>query len=143
VPIWNVIILMNFFRGLPKELSEAASIDGASHWDILFRLYLPLSLPALATLTLFSAVGHWNSWFDGMIYIRQPSKVPLQTYLKKVIVDNNLQGLMAASSGVFEQVSRRSLQAAQVTFAMVPILMLYPFLQRYFLHGLTLGSVKG
>ena len=142
VSIWNVIILMNFFRGVPRELAEAASIDGASHWNILFNIYLPLSLPALATLTLFSAVGHWNAWFDGMLYIRTMSNVPLQTYLKTLIVDNNFEGLTVATTGIFEQISQRSLRAAQVVIATVPILMLYPFLQRYFIHGLTLGSLK-
>ena len=142
VSIWNVIILMNFFRGLPRELAEAASIDGASHWSILFNIYLPLSLPALATLTLFAAVGHWNAWFDGMLYIRTMANVPLQTYLKTLIVDNNFQGLRVATAGIFEQISQRSLRAAQVVISIVPILMLYPFLQRYFIHGLTLGSLK-
>ncbi|MEI8190542.1 MAG: ABC transporter permease subunit, partial [candidate division NC10 bacterium] len=142
VSIWNVIILMNFFRGIPRELAEAASIDGASHWSILFMIYLPLTMPALATLALFSAVAHWNSWFDGMIYIRTMSNVPLQTYLKTVIVDNNFGGLTVATAGIFEQISQRSLRAAQVVVSTVPILLLYPFLQRYFITGLTLGSVK-
>ena len=143
LPIWNVIVLLNFYRGLPKELSEAASIDGASHWRILFRIYLPLSLPALATLTLFCAVGHWNSWFDGLIYMMNIENVPLQTYLRSFLSEDTFRRIMGADPLEFDRVSFRSLRAAQVAFATVPILMMYPFLQRYFVQGLTLGSVKG
>ena len=88
-------------------------------------------------------MSHWNAWFDGMIYIRTMSNVPLQTYLKTLIVDNNFQGLEMAAPGIFEMISQRSLRSAQVVIATMPILLLYPFLQRYFVTGLTLGSLKG
>lgn len=144
VPIWSVIILLNFFRQLPGELAEAASIDGASHWVILFRIYLPVSLPAVATLTLFAAVGHWNSWFDGLIYMVKPDNYPLQTYVRNIIVSvGQAEGLISPDENIFSKISWRSIQAAQVLLTALPILLLYPFLQRYFMTGLTLGSVKG
>src|SRR6185436_13827447 len=86
---WNVIILMNFFRGIPADLDDAASVDGASHWVKLFQIYLPLSIPALATLTLFSAVFHWNSWFDGMVLITKNENYPIMTFLRTVVIDLN------------------------------------------------------
>jgi putative aldouronate transport system permease protein len=90
LPIWNVILLMNFFRELPRELEEAAIIDGASYWDTLFHVYLPLSVPALATLTLFAAVGHWNAWFDGMVLMTKNENYPIMTFLRTVVIDLNL-----------------------------------------------------
>ena len=86
VPVFNVILLLNFFRGLPKEIEESACIDGAGHYRILWKLYIPLSKPALATITLFCIVGHWNSWFDGLIYMNHTSNYPLQSYLQAVVI---------------------------------------------------------
>jgi len=143
LPIFSVIVLLNFFRGLPPELAESASIDGASHWQILSRIYLPLSLPALATLTLFSAVGHWNAWFDGLVFMLKPSNYPLQSYLQISVILMNQMGLESADPDLLQVISGRSLRAAQIIFAALPILCLYPLLQRYFIKGLTLGSVKG
>ena len=142
VQTWHIIIMVNFFRGLPSELAEAATVDGASHWQILFRIYLPLSLPALATLTLFAAVWHWNSWFDGLVLMSNPKRYPLQTYLQTTILGRNFTELIRDPEA-FSKLSERSVKAAQLFLAMIPILMIYPFLQRYFVSGLTLGSVKG
>lgn len=142
LPIWNVILLMNFFRELPRELEEAAIIDGASHWDTLFRIYLPLSVPALATLTLFSAVGHWNAWFDGMVLITKNENYPIMTFLRTVVVDLNLQILSVNPQDLYN-LSDRSIRAANIVVATLPILIVYPFLQRYFIHGIRLGAVKG
>lgn len=142
LPIWNVILLMNFFRELPKELEEAAIIDGASYWAILLYIYLPLSVPALATLTLFAAVGHWNSWFDGMILITKNAQYPIMTFLRTVVVDLNLQILSVNNEDIYN-LSDRSIRAANIVVATLPILLVYPFLQRYFIHGIRLGAVKG
>ena len=142
LPIWNVILLMNFFREIPKELEEAAIIDGASYWRILWDIYLPLSVPALATLTLFAAVFHWNAWFDGMILIMQNSKYPIMTFLRTVVVDMNLQVLSVNIEDIYN-LSDRSIRAANIVVATLPILLIYPFLQRYFIHGIRLGAVKG
>lgn len=143
VATWSIILMTNFYRRLPIEISEAATIDGASHWQILFRIYLPLSVPVLATLTLFSAVGHWNSWFDGLIYMKTPDKYPLQTYLQTTIIARDFSNLLTVDKETIERLSERSLRAAQIFLATIPILLVYPFLQRYFVTGLTLGSVKG
>ncbi|MCL5996757.1 MAG: carbohydrate ABC transporter permease [Chloroflexi bacterium] len=142
VQMWNIIIMLNFFRSLPAELGEAATVDGASHWDILFRIYVPLSLPALATVTLFAAVGHWNSWFDALVVMRTPDNYPLQAYLQTTVLARMTQNLIRDPEA-FAKLSERSMRAAQIIIATIPILMVYPFLQRYFVHGLTLGSVKG
>jgi len=142
IPIWNVILMMNFFRGIPIELEEAAVIDGASHWKILYYVYLPLSLPALATLTLFSAVGHWNSWFDGMVLMTDNAKYPMQTFLRTVVVELDLTKLSLDSRDIYE-LSNRSAKAATIFVSTVPILIVYPFLQRYFITGIRLGAIKG
>lgn len=142
LPIWNVILLMNFFREIPKELEEAAIIDGASYWRTLWHIYLPLSVPALATLTLFAAVFHWNAWFDGMILIMENAKYPVMTFLRTVVVDMNLQVLSINIEDIYN-LSDRSVRAANIVIATIPILVVYPFLQRYFIHGIRLGAVKG
>jgi putative aldouronate transport system permease protein len=142
LPIWNVILLMNFFRDIPQELEEAAIIDGASYWNTLFYIYLPLSVPALATLILFASVTHWNSWFDGMILIMDNAKYPMMTFLRTVVVDMNLQILSINSDDIYN-LSDRSVRAANILVATLPILIVYPFLQRYFIHGIRLGAVKG
>jgi putative aldouronate transport system permease protein len=142
LPIWNVILLMNFFRELPRELEEAAIIDGASYWDTLFHIYLPLSVPALATLTLFAAVGHWNAWFDGMVLMTKNENYPIMTFLRTVVIDLNLQVLSVNPQDLYN-LSDRSIRAATIVVATLPILLVYPFLQRYFIHGIRLGAVKG
>ncbi len=143
VPVFNVILLMNFFRELPKELEEAAFLDGAGQWHILWRIYVPLSKPALATLVLFAAVLHWNSWFDGILYMNNPSHYPLQSYLQTVVINRDLATVNVSSLSDLALISDRTSKAAQVFIGAIPILMVYPFLQRYFTKGLVLGSVKG
>mgnify|MGYP002542116678 CR=1 FL=1 len=139
VPVGSVIILMNFYRQLPKALFESARIDGASHFRILAKIYLPLSMPSIATLSLMSLVGHWNEWFGGMIYMKDVANYPLQTYLyasmQNVSEFVSLQGAGAS-------VSRQGLIAAQTIFTILPILFAFPVLQKYIKTGLVLGSVK-
>jgi ABC-type glycerol-3-phosphate transport system permease component len=142
LPVWNVILMMNFFRNVPKEIEEAAIIDGASYWQVLYHVYLPVSIPALATLTLFAAVGHWNAWFDGMILIKDRTQIPLQTFLRTIVIRMDMNELLR-NPEEFMMYSNRSLRAAQTLVTVVPILLVYPFLQRYFIHGITLGAVKG
>jgi len=144
IPVFNVVLLLNFYRSLPKELEEAAFMDGAGHWRTLWTLYVPLSLPALATIGLFATVGHWNSWFDGIIYMNSPDNYPLQSYLRTVVVQRDLSS-MTYTEALQEsrQISDRTLKAAQIFLGALPILLLYPFLQRYFMQGIVLGSVKG
>ena len=142
INIFYIIIMINFFRGIPYELAEAAWLDGASHIDVLFRIYLPVSLPALATISLFAAVTHWNSWFDGIVYLRQVSDWPLQSFLYSLVTTRQINWQSAAGSLEFMNATPEGLSAALIFVAAVPILLVYPFLQRYFVTGLTLGSVK-
>jgi len=145
LPVYNVILLINFFRGLPKELEEAALIDGANHWTILWKIYVPLSLPAMATLTLFTVVGHWNAWFDGLILMNRPENYPLQSYLQTIVVQQtNVAGSFLQSEDwrILQMVSDRTVKTAQIFLGALPILIVYPFLQKYFMKGIVLGSVK-
>ena len=143
LPVFNVILLANSFRSIPKELEEAAAMDGAGHWTILFKILLPMSLPVLATLTLFVAVSHWNAWFDGLILMNSPEKYPLQSYLQTVVVNPDPRMLTERDLALLKVISNRTTRAAQIFIAMVPVLVIYPFLQRYFTSGIKLGSVKG
>ena len=143
LPIWNVILTMNFFRDVPKELEEAAIIDGANHWRILWSVFVPISVPALATMTLFAAVGHWNAWFDGMILMSKSVMYPLQTFLRSVIVASNLQAVFTLDPKELYELSDRSARGATILISTIPILLVYPFVQRYFIVGIRLGAVKG
>lgn len=145
VPIFNVILIMNFFRNLPKELEEAAVVDGAGPWYTLVRIFIPVSLPALATVTLFSIVGHWNSFFDGLIYMNKPENYPLQTYIQQLVVRIDPQLLNSLSTEELIKLmkaSDKTLNSAKLVVAMIPLLLIYPFLQKFFIHGIVLGSVK-
>jgi putative aldouronate transport system permease protein len=143
LPVFNVILVANAFRNIPKELEEAAAIDGAGHWTILFKILLPLSLPVLATVTLFVVVAHWNSWFDGLILMNSPAKYPLQSYLQTIIINPDPRLLTERDLALLKVINDRTTRAAEIFIAMVPILVMYPFLQRYFTTGIKLGSVKG
>lgn len=145
VQVFNVVLLLNFFRGIPKELEEAAFVDGASHWTTLWKVYLPLSKPALATITLLTIVFHWNSWFDGIIYMNSPSNYPLQSYLETLVVQQNLNfsQMTVEQAKLMALISDRTVKAAQIFIAAIPVIIVYPFMQRYFIKGIVLGSVKG
>ncbi len=148
VNVFNILVVMNYMRGLPKELEEAAYIDGAGHISTLVRVILPVCTPTLATVTLFAFVFHWNSWFDGMIYMSTTSRYPLQTYLQTVVINpeaffRNATNVSSELSRYLELVNARTTNAAQMFLAMIPILLVYPFLQKYFTTGLVMGSVKG
>jgi len=144
VNVFNIILLMNFIRSLPKELEEAAFVDGASYADTLFRIILPTSKPVLATVLLFVIVNHWNSWFDGLIYLNSPEQYPLQTYLQTQVLSSSLLA-METSVDVRQlgEISDRTGKAAQIFLAAIPVMMVYPFLQKYFTTGIVVGSVKG
>lgn len=144
VNVWNVIIMMNFIRGLPKSVGEAAFIDGASHWQTLFFVILPMSLPALASLLLFTMIGHWNTWFDGMFYMNTPEKYPMATYLATQIISNNkqFQNMTPEMLKALNALSETTVRSAQLFISIVPILLVYPLLQRFFIKGIVVGSVK-
>ena len=142
VPVFSVVLMLNFFRAIPEELEEAAFMDGAGHWNIMARIYVPLSKASIATICLFALVYHWNSWFDGMIYISDTAKYPLQTYLRNVIQSVDIASIDLTSVGAMTNVSQKTVTAAQIFVAIIPILLVYPLLQKYFITGMTLGSVK-
>lgn len=141
VPIYNIILVMNFMKQLPDTIEEAAEVDGASHFQRFFRIVLPLCKPSIATVVLFSFLGHWNGWFDGKIYNNNTANYPLQTYLQALISNTDLTNSSEAIENALTNV--KTLQAAQLFLTMLPILMVYPFLQKYFTKGLTIGAVKG
>lgn len=146
LPVYNMVILMNFMRSIPSDLEEAAAIDGASPIQILLRIMLPVLKPALATVGLFCIVAHWNDWFSGMIYMSKPANYPLQTYLQTLL--QNFEQILQQSGGMdiqrlLSMMSARTGRAAQLFLGAVPVMIAYPFLQKYFTKGLVLGSVKG
>lgn len=146
LPVYNMIILMNFMRGIPEEIEEAAAIDGASPFQILVRVLLPVLKPALATVGLFCIVGHWNDWFSGMIYMNNPDNYPLQTYLQTLL--QNFEQLLRTQGSqdiqaLLVQMDARTGRAAQLFLGALPVMLIYPFLQKYFTKGLVIGSVKG
>jgi len=141
--IFNTLILLNFFKELPKEIEESAIMDGAGHVTILFRIFMPLAKPALATLVLFCFVSHWNSWFDGLMYINDSAKYPLQTYLQGILTTPDLNTMTNEQLILWAKTSRKATNAAQIVITTLPILIVYPFLQKYYTKGLTLGGVKG
>jgi len=141
VSAWNTILLLNFFKTIPKEMEEAALIDGASHFKTLLYIYLPVSLPSLATLSLFTMVAHWNSWFDGMIYISEARKWPLSTLLQTIVVTEDFSKINLRPEDV-KLISNSTVKASQIFIGALPILLVYPFLQKYFVKGMVLGAVK-
>ncbi len=143
LPLFNTVLLINYLRGLPRELEEAAGMDGAGHWTILVRILLPLSLPLLATVALFSVVFHWNSWFDGLILMNSPAKYPLQSYLQTLVINRDPRLMSERDVGLLKLINERTTRSAQIIVAMAPIVCVYPFFQKYFTVGIMLGAVKG
>ena len=144
--IGYMILMMNFFRGVPEELEDAAVVDGAGQMQILFKIYLPICLPALATIVLFDTVANWNCWMDGYMYMNTPDKYPLQTYLATILMESkiNMETMMtpeqlARMSGI----SDKNIEAAQILLAALPIMCVYPFLQKYYTKSMVTGSIKG
>jgi len=138
---YNIILMMNFIKALPDALQESAFIDGANHFTVLFKIILPLCLPSIATISLFIVMHHWNAWFDGSIYIRQEALKPLQTYLRTIVIVD-----FAVEIDLLEDAeamtSADAANGAKIFLTMLPILCVYPFLQKYFAKGIVRGSVK-
>ncbi|SFE72083.1 putative aldouronate transport system permease protein [Paenibacillus catalpae] len=141
VSVWNIILMLNFFRGLPKELEEAAYLDGAGQLKTLVLVFIPLSMPSIATLSLFTMVYQWNSWFDGMIYMRDIKDYPLASLLQTIIVQQDFSKINVDPKAL-ENISNRTVRAAQIFIGALPILLVYPFLQRFFVKGMVIGAVK-
>lgn len=145
VPIFSVILVMNFFIGVPKSLEEAAMIDGATPFQILFKVYVPVSKPSLATVALFSIVGSWNDFYSGLIYITKIKNYPVMTYIQSLSV--NIEellkaGMNSSSLARVTEVSNQNLNAAKIVVVVIPLLLIYPLLQRYLITGIVMGSVK-
>jgi putative aldouronate transport system permease protein len=151
VTAWNVIIFRTFFQGIPADLRESAYMDGANDVVILFRIFLPLSKPLLATIGLFSIVGGWNSWFNALIYLTKPERYPVQMILRQILLVSDLWQSQLNTLGINNEmylqmrdaVNAKNISMASVFVVMLPILVVYPFLQKHFAKGVMIGAIKG
>ena len=143
VSVYNIVLMLNFFRGIPKELEEAALIDGANQFQTCFRIYVPCAKPSIATLTLFTFISHWNSYFDGLIFSNFPDSYPLASFLYTVVVKRDMSLLSIEQIREMAMVDDRTIRCAQIFISLIPIMIIYPFAQKYFVKGMTVGSVKG
>jgi putative aldouronate transport system permease protein len=140
-----MLILRNFFMTIPDSLEESAKIDGASDLRIFFTIMVPLAAPAIATISLWVAVNHWNSWFDSIIYMQSPEKQVIQVHIRKLIIEQSAR-MMSQTVSIFDKSNvptGESIKAAAILITMLPILCVYPFIQRYFVKGVVMGAVKG
>ncbi|WP_152396140.1 carbohydrate ABC transporter permease [Paenibacillus guangzhouensis] len=149
ISVWNMIIFRTFFNGLPAGLEESAKIDGCGNWGTFFRIVLPLSGPVIATLSLFTAIYHWNDWFTPSIYITNENLLPIQTMLKQILNSNimseqmsNLDAAAQSQMSKMQSVTSKSLSMATMMVATLPIIMVYPFVQKFFVKGVLVGSLK-
>ncbi|MCI3920095.1 carbohydrate ABC transporter permease [Paenibacillus sp. TRM 82003] len=146
VSVWNILIMRTFFQtGIPNELQEAAFIDGSSNMQTLVRIVLPLSMPVLAVMVLFYSVGHWNAYFSALIYLTDREKYPLQLFLREILVQGQMQEMVDVSD---DSLARSLMDAEIIKYSVVivanlPVLLLYPFLQKYFVKGVMIGAIKG
>ena len=140
--VFNAILVMNFFRNLPRELDDCSSIDGAGPWNKLFKIYFPLSLPVLATITLFNIVGSWNEYFTAIIFITDPKLLPLQTYLQQMVMQIDPTRMDSETLSRISEYAGVTLDSAKIIVSIIPIIIIYPLLQKFFITGITLGSVK-
>jgi len=139
---FNVILLRNFFDQIPVELEESASLDGCSQMKILFKIFLPLAKPGIMTVALFYAVGHWNSYFTAMLYLQRRTLAPLQIVLRDIVINSNMSEMAIDSASAVDQIGE-AVKYATIMFATLPIMFVYPFVQKYFVKGIMVGSVKG
>jgi putative aldouronate transport system permease protein len=143
ISTFNLIIMRTAFMAIPDSLEESARLDGANHFTILFRIILPLSLPTVAVMILYYAVGHWNSWFSAMLYLKDRSKFPLQLILREILIQNDTSNMTNGVAAADKEAIAESIKYAVIVVATMPILMVYPFLQKYFVKGVMVGAVKG
>ncbi len=147
VSAYNLVIMRNYFQSLPEEIEESCQMDGAGRFRIFFNIVLPLSMPILATVGLWLAVGHWNAWFDVLIYISNEERFTLQVVLRRILITGTQQMLETAQMDVTAmenaQSSTEGLKGAAIFITTLPILCVYPFIQRYFVKGIMVGSLKG
>lgn len=142
ISAWNLMILRTSFLEVPSAYDEAARIDGASDWALLTRVYVPMNLAPIAVITLFYAVGHWNSYFDAMIYLSNRDLFPLQLFLREILVGSQTDSMSMGTGGADRAPLAASLKYATIITSTLPILLVYPFLQRYFVKGVMVGGIK-
>lgn len=142
ISTWNLIVMRTSFAAIPESLIESAKIDGATDFGVLFRVVLPLSMPVISVMILFYGVGHWNSWFGAMIYLRERELYPLQLILREILVLNSTDAMMTNAGDADRFSIGESIKYATIMVATVPILLVYPFLQKYFAHGVMVGAIK-
>lgn len=140
IATWNMIVMRTAFMGVPEALQESAYLDGANDFTILFRIYLPVCKATMAVMILFYAVGHWNAWFNALIYLRDSDKYPLQLVLREILINNGSAGVVDDADA---QYMKELIKYATIVVATVPILCIYPFAQKFFMKGVMMGSVKG
>lgn len=143
ISTYNLLIMRTNFEQIPDSVEESASIDGANDITILFKIIMPLSMPVIAVMILFYGVGHWNSWFNALLYIRDRGKYPLQLVLRGILLLNSTESMMESSIGTDQFAIGESLKYATIIVATIPILCVYPFIQKYFVKGIMIGAVKG
>ncbi|MFV0343100.1 MAG: carbohydrate ABC transporter permease [Anaerocolumna sp.] len=144
ISAWSIFLMRNFMKAIPDELYESAMMDGAGAFTIYRKIFMPLAIPSLATVGLFLALGYWNQWYNASLYIDTPSKYPLQYYLQKMINQANIDALTSQGHVIdIQSLPTQSVKMATAVLTIGPIILLYPFVQKYFVTGLTMGSVKG
>lgn len=140
---FNMIIMRTSFQGVPVSLEESARMDGAGDWTILFRIVIPLSMPVIAVMILWYAVGHWNSYFNALVYLRNSEKYPLQLVLRDILIANSTDSMMTSSASDDKYAIGETIKYATIIVSTLPIICLYPFLQKYFVKGVMIGAIKG
>lgn len=144
VNTYNLIIMRTAFEGLPESLEESAQIEGAGHWTILFRIVLPLSMSTVAVMVLYYATGHWNGWFNASIFIKTRVKYPLQLILREILINNDTANMSMGGGGADDMMGiSETIKYAVIVASTLPVLCIYPFLQKYFVKGVLIGAVKG
>jgi len=144
VSTYNLIVTLTYFKSIPDSLDESARIDGASDYTIMFRIIVPLAVPVIAVITLFYAVGIWNSWFNAMIFLSKRELFPVQLILREILILSDTSGVISGSVAQGEQVQvGETIKYATAVVATIPILLIYPFVQRYFVQGIMIGAIKG
>jgi putative aldouronate transport system permease protein len=138
---WNLLIMRTYFQGIPESIEESAKIDGANDFHVLFLVILPLSMPVVAVMVLYYGVGHWNAWFDAMVFIRDRTLYPLQLILREILVLSSMDSM--GSGGADVEDLGENLKYATIVTATLPVLLAYPFIQKYFVKGIMIGAVKG
>ena len=143
ISTYNLIIMRTAFAAIPESLEESAKLDGASHYVILTKIMIPLVVPTIAVLVLYYGVGHWNAWFNAMIFLRDRSKYPLQLILREILIQNSLNDMTMGTGMEDREMIAETIKYAVIVVSTVPILCLYPFLQKYFVKGVMIGALKG